>query len=72
MNLDGQHLRQVEDDEERVPRRRPRGKRGSGAELDVDVEEDEIAEWKKELGSKGRKPVGERRRPRRGEDDEDL
>ena len=62
----------VEDEEDTVPRRRPRGKRGPGADLDVDVEEDEVAEWKKELGSKGRKPVDERRRPRRGEDDEEF
>jgi hypothetical protein len=58
----------VEDEDDAAPKRRRRDKRG--AEVAVDVEDDELTEWRQERGSKGRKPMDERRRPRRRDDEE--
>lgn len=61
----------VEDEGETAPKRHRRGKREP--DVAIDVEEDELAEWKQERGSRGRKPIDERRRrSRRGEDDEEI
>jgi len=62
----------VEDEDETAPKRRRRDKRGNDVEVEVDVEEDELTEWRRERGSKGRKPVDEHRRPRRRDDDEEF